>query len=120
MATCDLCQDPTCPCGAVVMRTDAELIDALRACRWILAEKVKAAKAERAQEAERKLALMSHECGLLRQDSIGHYTRAKAAEAKLTRLNDYARYLLSSNNGGIMGAGQEIVAIFNEKENGNG
>jgi hypothetical protein len=28
------------------MRTDAELIDALRACRWILAEKVKAAEAK--------------------------------------------------------------------------
>jgi hypothetical protein len=32
MATCDLCQDPTCPCGAVMLGTDAQLIDALRAC----------------------------------------------------------------------------------------
>lgn len=42
-AVCDVCHDPTCPCGKVVMQTDAELIDALRACRWILSEKVKAA-----------------------------------------------------------------------------
>ena len=38
---CNICHDATCPCGKVVLRTDAELIDALRACRWILAQKVK-------------------------------------------------------------------------------
>ena len=41
-AVCEVCHDATCPCGKVVMRTDAELIDALRACRWILSEKIKA------------------------------------------------------------------------------
>lgn len=32
-AVCEVCHDPTCPCGKVGFRTDAELIDALRACR---------------------------------------------------------------------------------------
>ena len=36
-AVCEVCHDATCPCGKVVMRTDAELIDALRACREKLA-----------------------------------------------------------------------------------
>ena len=43
---CELCNDPTCPCGAVMFDTDAKLQDALRACRWILAEKLKAAEAK--------------------------------------------------------------------------
>lgn len=45
-AVCNLCHDATCPCGKVVMRTDAELIDALRACRWILSQQVAAKDAE--------------------------------------------------------------------------
>ena len=45
-AVCDVCHDATCPCGKVVLRTDAELIDALRACRWILSQQVAAKDAE--------------------------------------------------------------------------
>ena len=45
-AVCEVCHDATCPCGKVVMRTDAELIDALRACRWILSQQVAAKDAE--------------------------------------------------------------------------
>ena len=70
-AVCEVCHDPTCPCGKVVLRTDAELIDALRACREKLRAKWWSLSGALAELTERDKVM---------SDQIAHLQAAKDAE----------------------------------------
>ena len=86
-AVCEVCHDPTCPCGKVVLRTDAELIDALRACREKLRAKWWSLSGALAELTERDK-VMSDQIAHLQAAKDAEIARLRACIAEVKELTD--------------------------------